>query len=72
MGALTALAGFPISAGANAYSITIDHMNQLLNVANDGAANIGSFRLDASTGALTPMSVSAFPTCSRADFLATS
>ena len=70
-GALTALAGFPVSAGANAYSITIDPTNQLLYVANDGGANVSGFRLDASTGALTPMSGSPFPTGSRPEFLTT-
>ena len=70
-GALTALAGFPVSAGANAYSITIDPINQFLYIANDGAANITGFRLDASTGALTPMSGSPFPAGNRPDFLVT-
>ena len=37
-GALTPLPGFPVSAGANAYSITIDPTNQFVYVANDGAA----------------------------------
>ena len=60
-GALTALPGFPVAAGANAYAITIDPTNQFLYVADDGAANITGFKLDASTGALTPMSGSPFP-----------
>jgi 6-phosphogluconolactonase len=60
-GALTALAGFPVSAGANAYSITVDETNQFLYVANEGAASIGGFKLNALTGALTPMSSSPFP-----------
>ncbi len=69
--ALTPLPGFPVGAGANAYSVTIDPLNQFLYVANDGAANIAGFTLDASTGALTPMSGSPFPAGNRPDFLAT-
>jgi len=70
-GALTPLPGFPVAAGANAYSVSTDPTNQFLYVANDGAANIAGFKLDASTGALTPMSGSPFPTGSRPEFLAT-
>jgi 6-phosphogluconolactonase len=70
-GALTALPGFPVATGANAYSITIDPTNQFLYVANDGAANISGFRLDASTGALTPMSGSPFPAGHHPAFIAT-
>ena len=70
-GALTALPGFPVAAGANAYSITVDPTNQFLYVANDGAANISGFRLDASTGALTPMAGSAFPAGNHPEFIAT-
>ena len=70
-GALTALAGFPVSAGANAYSITIDPTNQLLYVANDGAAHVSGFTLDASTGALTPMAGSPFPAGDHPQFIGT-
>jgi 6-phosphogluconolactonase (cycloisomerase 2 family) len=70
-GALTALPGFPVSAGANAYSVSIDPTNQFLYVANDGAANISGFRLDASTGALTPMSGSPFPAGNHPEFIVT-
>jgi 6-phosphogluconolactonase len=70
-GALTPLPGFPVSAGANAYSITIDPTNQFLYVANDGAANISGFKLDASTGALTPMAGSPFPAGNHPKFIAT-
>jgi 6-phosphogluconolactonase len=70
-GALTELPGFPVSADANAYSVSIDPTNQFLYVTNDGAANITGFRLDASTGSLTPMSASPFPAGNRPDFLAT-
>ena len=54
-GALTALGGFPVAAGANAYSITIDLDDEFLYVANDGAANVAGFSLDVSTGAIIPM-----------------
>jgi 6-phosphogluconolactonase (cycloisomerase 2 family) len=70
-GALTALPGFPVSAGANAYSVSIDSTNQFLYVANDGAANISGFRLDVSTGALTPMAGSPFPAGKHPEFIAT-
>ena len=70
-GALTALPGFPVAAGTNAYSITVDPSNQFLYVANDGAANVTGFRLDASTGALTPMAGAPFPAGHHPDFIAT-
>ncbi len=70
-GALTALPGFPVAAGANAYSVSIDPTNQFLYVANDGVANISGFRLDASTGALTPMAGSPFPAGNHPEFVAT-
>ncbi len=70
-GALTALPGFPVAAGANAYSITVDPTNQFLYVTNDGAANVSGFTLDASTGALTPMSGSPFPAGNHPKFIAT-
>jgi 6-phosphogluconolactonase (cycloisomerase 2 family) len=70
-GALTALPGFPVGVGANAYSISVDPTNQFLYVANDGAASISGFKLDASTGALTPMAGSPFPAGSQPHFIAT-
>ena len=69
-GALTALAGFPASAGANAYSITVDPTNQFLYVANDGAAHVSGFRLDTSTGALTRMPGSPFLAGNHPEFIA--
>jgi 6-phosphogluconolactonase (cycloisomerase 2 family) len=59
-GALTALPGFPVAAGANAYAVNIAG-NQFLYAVNDGAANISGFALDLLTGALTPMAGSPFP-----------
>ncbi len=70
-GALTALPGFPVATGANAYSITIDPTNRTLYVTNDGAANVSAFTLDASTGALTPMAGSPFPAGHHPQFIAT-
>jgi len=70
-GALTPLPGIPVTAGANAYSVSIDPSNQFLYVANDGAMNISGFRLDASTGALSPMAGSPFPAGSHPEFIAT-
>jgi 6-phosphogluconolactonase (cycloisomerase 2 family) len=70
-GALTALPGFPVAAGPNAYSVNVDPTNQFLYVTNDGAANIAGFRLDASTGALTLMPDSPFPAGNLPEFLTT-
>jgi 6-phosphogluconolactonase len=67
-GALTALPGFPVAAGANAYSVNIVG-NQFLYVANDGAANISGFTLDLLTGALTPMTGSPFPAGKHPEFI---
>jgi 6-phosphogluconolactonase (cycloisomerase 2 family) len=70
-GALSALPGFPLAAGANAYSLSIDSTNQFLYVANDGAANISAFRLDAATGSLTPVSGSPIAAGNHPSFIAT-
>ena len=70
-GALTALAGFPVAAEADAYSVSVDPTNQFLYVTDDGAANVSGFTLDASTGALTPMSGSPFPAGHHPKFIAT-
>ena len=70
-GALTELPGFPVAAGGNAYSISIDPTNQFLYVADDGAAHVSGFSLDASTGALTPMAGSPFPAGNHPEFIAT-
>jgi 6-phosphogluconolactonase len=67
-GALTALPGFPVAAGANAYSVNIVG-DQFLYVANDGAANISGFTLDLLTGALTPMAGSPFPAGKHPEFI---
>ena len=71
-GALTALAGFPVTVGADAYSITIDPTDdRFLYVADDGAAHVSAFTLDASTGALTPMAGSPFPAGDHPQFIGT-
>src|SRR5262249_50956344 len=54
-GALTPLTGFPVAAGSNAFSISIDSTNQFLYVTNEGGATVSGFRLDADSGALTPI-----------------
>jgi 6-phosphogluconolactonase len=51
--------------------VSIDPTNRFLYVASHGAANIAGFRLDASSGALTPISGSPFPAGNHPDFLAT-
>jgi 6-phosphogluconolactonase len=70
-GALRPLPEFPVAAGANAYSISIDPTNHILYVTNDGAATVSGFILDASTGALTPMAGSPFPAGNHPQFIAT-
>ena len=69
-GALTALPGFPVAAGTNAYSVTIEPMNQFVYVANDGSDNVAGFTLELSTGALTAMPGSPFPAGNLPEFLA--
>jgi len=68
-GALTPLPGFPVFAGTNAYSITIEN-EQFLYVADDGAANVAAFRIDA-TGSLTPIASSPFAAGSHPESIAT-
>ncbi len=70
-GALSKLPRFPVAAGADAYSITIDPTNRFLYVTNDGEADISGFTLDASTGALTPMAGPPFPAGNHPQFIAT-
>ena len=69
-GALTALPGFPVAAGADAYSISIDPSNQFLYAADDGAANVAAFRIDA-TGSLTPIAGSPFAAGNHPESIAT-
>jgi len=72
-GAPTALAGFPIAAGANAYSVTVDPSNQFIYVGNDGAANVSGYTLNFINfldSGLTPLSGSPFPAGTSSDFLA--
>jgi 6-phosphogluconolactonase (cycloisomerase 2 family) len=68
---LSPLPGFPVVTGTDAYSVTLDPTNQFLYVANDGAANVAGFKLDASTGGLTPITGSPFAAGNLPDFLAT-
>jgi 6-phosphogluconolactonase (cycloisomerase 2 family) len=70
-GALAAVPGFPVSTGANAYSVSIDSNDHFLYVTNDGAGTVAGFTLNDSTGALTPMPGSPFPVANRPDVLAT-
>src|SRR5688572_12623550 len=60
-GALTPLAGFPVSAqngGINSIvseRMTIDVANKRLYVINDSSDSVSAFSIDPATGALTPM-----------------
>jgi 6-phosphogluconolactonase len=68
-GMLTPLPGFPVVTGTDAYSVTLDLVNQFLYVANDGSADVAGFRFDASTGRLTPITGSPFPAGNLPDFV---
>jgi len=70
-GLLTALSGFPVGAGTNAYSVTVDPSNQFLYVGNDGAATISGYTLDPGTGGLTAVPGSPFAAGNQPDFIAT-
>ncbi|MBC7909632.1 MAG: VCBS repeat-containing protein [Pyrinomonadaceae bacterium] len=69
-GALTLLAGFPVSSGGNGIGfffseeLTIDRANRRLYVVNDGSDTVSAFSINAATGALTalPFSPIALPT----------
>ena len=66
----TALAGFPVVSGSNAYSATVDPSNQFLYVGNDGSASISGYKLDSNSGGLTAISGSPFAAGSHPDFIA--
>jgi 6-phosphogluconolactonase len=68
-GMLTPLPGFPVVTGTDAYSVTLNLLNQFLYVANDGSADVSGFRFDASTGGLTPITGSPFPAGNHLDFV---
>ena len=68
-GVLTALPGFPVVTGTDAYSVTLNLFNQFLYVAHDGSADVSGFRFDASTGGLTPITGSPFPAGNQPDFV---
>jgi 6-phosphogluconolactonase len=68
-GLLTALTGFPVASGANAYSVTVDPSNQFLYVGNGGSANISGYRLNAANGELTAIPGSPFTAGSQPDFI---
>ena len=68
-GMLTPLPGFPVVTGTDAYSVTLDLINQFLYVANGGSADVSGFRFDASTGGLTPITGSPFPAGNHPDFV---
>jgi 6-phosphogluconolactonase (cycloisomerase 2 family) len=69
-GLLTALAGFPVAAGSNAYSVTVDGSNQFLYVGNGGSANISGYHLDTSNGGLSAIPGSPFAAGNQPDFIA--
>ena len=70
-GSLTPLPGFPVVTGTGAHALTFDTTNQFLYVANDGSADVSGFRLNAASGALTPVASSPFPAGNDPQFIAT-
>lgn len=69
-GLLTALAGFPVASGSNAYSVTVDASNQFLYVGNGRLANISGYKIDTANGSLSAIPGSPFAAGSRPDFIA--
>ena len=65
-----ALAGFPVTSGTNAYSVTVDPSNQFFYVGNDGSATISGYKLDAATGELAAIPGSPFAAGNQPDFIA--
>jgi 6-phosphogluconolactonase (cycloisomerase 2 family) len=65
-GGLTAIAGSPLSVGANLTSIAIDPSGRFLYVMDNGSNIIPAFSIDASTGALTAVPGSPFSTSAAA------
>ncbi len=55
-GALNAVAGSPVQAGAKPWSVEVDPDGASLSVAHLEGTGISRFRIDAATGALTPES----------------
>lgn len=70
-GSLTSLQGFPVVAGPDSGSVTVDPTNQFLYVANDGSADVSGFSLNASTGGITPIAGSPFPAGNSPESVAT-
>jgi 6-phosphogluconolactonase (cycloisomerase 2 family) len=57
-------------AGSNAYSVTIDQMNSVLYVANDGAASISAYKIEVFCDSLTEVPGSPFPAGTNPNFIA--
>lgn len=68
-GLLTALPGFPVSAGANAYSLAADLFDGFLYVGNDGDATVSGYKFDG-FGGLIAIPGSPFAAGNRPDSLA--
>ncbi|PYJ08196.1 MAG: hypothetical protein DMF06_13450 [Verrucomicrobia bacterium] len=65
-GALTALAGFPVAAGAGGTGLVsermvIDSLNRRLYVINDGSDSISAYSINPVTGAISPLPFSPIP-----------
>jgi len=59
-GSLTEVANSPFASGANTYDVRVDPSGRWLYAANDGAANVSGFSIDAATGALSGLSNSPY------------
>jgi DNA-binding beta-propeller fold protein YncE len=54
-GALSPVPNSPYAAGTNPVAASVDPSGRFLYVANQGSGNVSAFRIDAGTGALTPL-----------------
>ena len=67
---MSAIAGSPFGAGAGALSIAIDPTGTFAYVANETAATVSEYSINASTGALTAVSGSPLATVTSPESLA--
>ena len=59
---MTAIPGSPFGAGTDPQALTFDSSGAYLYVANNGSDNLSAYVVDASTGALTPLSTATYAT----------
>src|SRR5579859_6375077 len=59
-GTLVPVAGSPVTTGADPWAIAVDPFGRFVYVANRGSNSVSAYRIDASTGVLTPTPNSPF------------